>query len=264
MKSDDQISGKIESKFSSNKEIIDFKILDSFEWDEMMILGPYADVEKIQKFWRLDLSKIERHLIKSEDGINLIIFFKDSELIKIAEVSRGIGDFQNLEILIPKSRTKFLKEDNGITLVNDNLNKYSFYRDITIFPKFKDFQKKRGLLLNHLNNSNSNKGLQYIKNDSIHILILERIIRINEWKVAYELLDTVKLVNNNKLKIGFGYCERINPSDDETIFAFSIINDSAFFKTQLKSWRIDFDINKLVEIQETELKCVNDEFQNDP
>ena len=265
MKSDNQISDKIERKFTSKKSIVDFETLNTFEWDQLMILGPYADIERIEKFWRLDLSKIENHIIKSAEGIHLIIFFKDNVLVKISEISRRIGDFKNLEILIPKSRTKFNKEEMGIFLVNDSLNKYSFYRDITIFPRFNDFQKKRGLLLNHQKNFNNNKALEYITNDSVHILILEKTIKINQWRVAYELLDTVKLINNsNSLKIGFGECERSNTSDNEIIFAFSVINDSTFYETQLKSWKIDLQNNEFIELQKADIKCINEEFQNKP
>jgi hypothetical protein len=113
LRSDKTLTEKIEAEFKSETEIIDLSQLNSFEWDELLILGPYSVVDNIEKELNIDLENIRENGIEYSDFINLLIFLKDSKSIKISEVSRGIGDFTNLRQIIEKNNARFVKTENG-------------------------------------------------------------------------------------------------------------------------------------------------------
>jgi len=111
--SDNTLTEKIETEFKSDSEIIDLTKLNSFEWNELLILGPYSVIDNVEKERNLDLENIRENGIEYSDSINLLIFLKDGKSVKISEVSRGIGDFTNLTQIIEKSKAKFVKTENG-------------------------------------------------------------------------------------------------------------------------------------------------------
>lgn len=111
--SDNTLTEKIEAEFKSDSEIIDLTKLNSFEWNKLLILGPYSVIDNVEKELNLDLENIRENGIEYSDSINLVIFLKDGKSVKISEVSRGIGDFTNLTEIIEKRKAKFVKTENG-------------------------------------------------------------------------------------------------------------------------------------------------------
>ena len=79
--SDKTLTEKIEEEFKSELKIIDLTELNSFEWNELLILGPYSIVENVEKELNLDLENIRENGIKYSDYINLFVFLKDGKLI---------------------------------------------------------------------------------------------------------------------------------------------------------------------------------------
>lgn len=51
LNSDNSLTEKIESE----SEIIDFNNLNEFDWDNLLILGPYSVIDNIEKELNLDL-----------------------------------------------------------------------------------------------------------------------------------------------------------------------------------------------------------------
>jgi hypothetical protein len=113
LSSDKTLTEKIEAKFNSNSEIVDLSELNSFEWNELLILGPYSIINNVEKEQNLDLENIRKNGIEYNDSVNLLIFLKKGKSVKISEVSRGIGDFMNLGQIVEKSKTKFIKTEDG-------------------------------------------------------------------------------------------------------------------------------------------------------
>jgi hypothetical protein len=111
--SDNTLTEKIEAEFNSELKIIDLTLLNSFEWNELLVLGPYSVIDNVEKELNLDLENIRENGIEYSDSINLLVFLKDGKSVKISEVSRGIGDFVNLGQIIKKDRAKFMKTENG-------------------------------------------------------------------------------------------------------------------------------------------------------
>lgn len=113
LSSDNTITEKIEYLFNSNSRKFDLSEINNFDWNELLILGPYSEIENIEKELNLDLKNIRENRIEYSDTINLLIFLKNGKSVKISEVSRGIGDFINLKQIIKKSKAKFVKTKNG-------------------------------------------------------------------------------------------------------------------------------------------------------
>ncbi|ETN96677.1 hypothetical protein [Zhouia amylolytica] len=112
--SDHTLTEKIEAEFNSDSEIIDLTELNNFEWEALLILGPYSVIENIEKELNLDLENIRENGIEFSDSINLLIFLKNGKSVKISEVSREIGDFTNMGEVIKKNGVKFVKTANRV------------------------------------------------------------------------------------------------------------------------------------------------------
>lgn len=64
LSSDNSLTEKIETEFKSESEIIDLKNLNEFDWDNLLILGPYSVVDNIEKELNLDLENIRENGIE--------------------------------------------------------------------------------------------------------------------------------------------------------------------------------------------------------
>ena len=113
LRSDKDLTEKIETEFKIGNEIVDLSKLNNFEWNELLILGPYSVIDNVERELNLDLENIRENGIEYSDSINLLIFLKNGKSVKISQVSRGIGDFTNLTQIIEKSKAKFVKTENG-------------------------------------------------------------------------------------------------------------------------------------------------------
>jgi len=116
--SDSELAASIESRFLTTAfqvtaSTIDLSNLDDFAWDNMLILGPYTSIAQTEKDLNIDLGNINGDKIAESDAINLMIFFQNNEAVKMAEISRGIGDFPDLSVMIEKGRAKFVKTQSG-------------------------------------------------------------------------------------------------------------------------------------------------------
>lgn len=81
------------------------------DWDSIIILGPYSNMEEIEKENKIDLSNVSNS-IESLDSINLIILLKGSKAVKYSEISRSIADFNHYKEIIKKDNANFVLEVN--------------------------------------------------------------------------------------------------------------------------------------------------------
>lgn len=114
-KNDSILESKISAEIIQNKEL-NLSNYNDFEWDSLIIIGPYSNIEKIATENKLDLANVSKS-IESLDNINLIIFLKEKKAIKTCELKRMYGDF------------------NGIYGHIIQKNKANFYMTGEIFPK---------------------------------------------------------------------------------------------------------------------------------
>lgn len=114
LSSEPSLNHKIEMAFKVDSEIIDVSNFISFDWDQLLILGPYTIIENSEKILHLNLENIRKHAITYDDSINLFVFIKNGKSVRITEISRRVGDFKDLNILIEKNDAKFSKTINGL------------------------------------------------------------------------------------------------------------------------------------------------------
>jgi hypothetical protein len=118
LNSDKELTKTIETKIKGNPMKIDLTKINNLDYDKLLILEPYSNIEKTQKELNIDLSNISENQIHSSDGINLLVFLKNKKSIKISELSRTNGDFEDYKVVINKENTLFKKNEKGIiTLV---------------------------------------------------------------------------------------------------------------------------------------------------
>jgi hypothetical protein len=118
IKSDEKTVESLEKLFKKDSENIDLTDFGDFEWDNIIIFGPYYQIEEVEEELDLDLSNIRENKIRHDDRINLIVFMNNGKSIKIAEISREFGGFKPEGALIKKENARFKKIDRLIVLVD--------------------------------------------------------------------------------------------------------------------------------------------------
>src|SRR5690554_6689747 len=111
--SDKKLTEKIEREVSFETSNTDFANINYFEWDSLLILNPYSNIEVSGKKLNLNLGNIRNNEIEFSDSFNLIIFIKNEKAVKISELSREFGDFSNPKEVIGKKQAKYIKSKQG-------------------------------------------------------------------------------------------------------------------------------------------------------
>jgi hypothetical protein len=111
LNSDKELTKIIETQIKENSQKIDLSKIEALDYDELIILEPYSNIEKIQTELNLDLSNISKNQIYHSDFINLVVFLKKNKSIKISELDRHIGDFTDYKVLIKRENAYFYKND---------------------------------------------------------------------------------------------------------------------------------------------------------
>ncbi len=114
LNSDKELTKNIEKKIKENPKKIDLTEIENFDYDQLLILEPYSNIEKIEYELKIDLSNISENPIHSLDGINLIVLLKKNKSIKISELNRANGDFKNYKVVINRKNALFEKNEKGI------------------------------------------------------------------------------------------------------------------------------------------------------
>ena len=84
-----------------NSKELNLSNYNEFEWDSLIILGPYSNIEKIKMEKSIDLSNVSNS-IEMLDNINLIVFLKEGKAVRYSEISRNITDFNDYQEIIKK------------------------------------------------------------------------------------------------------------------------------------------------------------------
>ena len=74
------------------KGFVDFKKIADFEWERLLIVGPYSNISRVLTEeglnWQRPVIQIE-----SSDDITLLMFAKKNNVVAFAHYPRGKGDF---------------------------------------------------------------------------------------------------------------------------------------------------------------------------
>ena len=208
LNSDNSLTEKIESEFKS--ENIDLSNLNDFDWENLLILGPYSSIDNIEKELNLNLENIRENGIEYDDSINLLVFLKNGKSVKISEVSRGVGDFSNLRILITKDRAKFIKTENGTNVLAENINGKLVKRVGGIpenaFLAGKE-DKLNWFLINSIHNHKNNAQISIYDYDTGELILNKKFLKICP-------IDELKFIEDLKKEIDFYDGEKIQLKDN--------------------------------------------------
>jgi len=116
LKNDEKLAEEIEKELSSENGAIDFAKMTDFDWDSLIILGPYTTIENIEKEFDLNLANIRQNGIHYSDYYDLVVFIKDKKSVKIVELKRAINS--QLKI-VKKEESKFKTGENGIIILTE-------------------------------------------------------------------------------------------------------------------------------------------------
>ena len=210
LSSDNSLTEKIETEFKSESEIIDLKNLNEFDWDNLLILGPYSVVDNIEKELNLDLENIRENGIEYDDSINLLVFLKNGKSVKISEVSRGIGDFSNLRNLISKESAKFIKTENGTNVLAEKIDG-KLVKRVDGIPKNAFLAGKHDnrnwFLINSIHNHKNNAQISIYDYDTGELILNKRFLKICP-------IDELKFIEDLKKEIDFYDGEKIQLKDN--------------------------------------------------
>lgn len=81
----------IESQIKESNKI-DFTKINFFNWDQLIILGPYSTIKSTEIKYKINLTDADNS-IEMFDNINSIIFLKNKRLVEQVNLSRGLGEF---------------------------------------------------------------------------------------------------------------------------------------------------------------------------
>jgi hypothetical protein len=82
------LSERIQHQAAWGVAKLDLQTLTDFEWDALYLFGPYTPLDKISKI--LGTKYRGPNSIEYSDGINLLVFMKNGEVVQYAEIGRSI------------------------------------------------------------------------------------------------------------------------------------------------------------------------------
>ncbi len=106
--SSSEIENRIDEDIKLHKKV-DFTNLNTFEWDNLLILTPYSNLDNVEKRYKINLSNVSK-TIESDDNINTIVFLSKNKAVKYVELRRKYGDFKNINGLTKKKESIFIYE----------------------------------------------------------------------------------------------------------------------------------------------------------
>ena len=115
-----EVENNLENFIRKQESVKKFEIsmdtISSFEWDELLIAGPYSDLNRIEENEGLNLNKVSNN-IEHHDSFVLLVFIKNKKGVKWIELN-SVGYFLNL-IEENDGRIIFDKMDCKFVLINE-------------------------------------------------------------------------------------------------------------------------------------------------
>ena len=93
----EEISAQIQAQYdASSTAPINLALVGPSTWERVCVLGPYTMNEHAEKVLGFKWDATGKTSIGGNDGINVLVFVKDSEVIAYTEYRRDKGDFSQL------------------------------------------------------------------------------------------------------------------------------------------------------------------------
>lgn len=116
LENDKNLAEKFKKEIYKENNNVYFSSLTNFDWDSLIILGPYSSIEDVEKEFKLDLTNIKQNGITYSDFYNLIVFLKNNKSIKIVEINK---EFDQQRVLISKENSYFKLGPGGIIVLEE-------------------------------------------------------------------------------------------------------------------------------------------------
>jgi hypothetical protein len=92
---DQSISAAIRAQFDSSPSApVELGLLGPKDWDRVCIIGPYSDNVEAERIFGFQWDVESKTSIMTNEGVNLLVFIKDREVLAFTEHPRKKGDFQ--------------------------------------------------------------------------------------------------------------------------------------------------------------------------
>lgn len=110
-----EISMQIESQFkASSTAPVNLALVGPLSWEQVCVLGPYTNNERAEKILGFKWDAESKTSIADNDGINVLVFVKNHEVIAYTEHPRNMGDFSKLEPqCLTKVQAKVVREPDS-------------------------------------------------------------------------------------------------------------------------------------------------------
>lgn len=106
--SDKKLEREINSEIKKTNSL-NFSNYKDFQWDSVILLPPYTNIERVEKENDLDLSGVSKD-IEILDTFKILVFLKDRKIVKYVEINSVLGGFDaKYEVIIPKNDTLIWK-----------------------------------------------------------------------------------------------------------------------------------------------------------
>ncbi len=93
-----EISAQIEAQFKDNSTApVNLALVGPSSWERVCVLGPYTNNERAKHVLGFEWDARGKTSIAGNDGINVLVFVKDNEVIAYTEHPRNQGDFSKLK-----------------------------------------------------------------------------------------------------------------------------------------------------------------------
>lgn len=122
--SDRNISAKLTEQFdASTSAPINLAQVGPPTWERVCVIGPYATNQTAEQILGFKWNVQSRSSIGGNDGINLLVFLKDQEVLAFTEHRRDKGDFLKLQPkCLPRIRSTLARRveaDGWVQLVSE-------------------------------------------------------------------------------------------------------------------------------------------------
>ena len=110
LEADQALQEKVENEIR-NKSKVNFAEHTDFEWDQMIAIGPYSQVDQIADSLDLDLGNIKNNGIRHSDYYTLVVFLNNKKSVRIIEPTKR---FDRSGLIIPKNQSTFKINRDGV------------------------------------------------------------------------------------------------------------------------------------------------------
>ncbi len=132
------------------------------------------------------------------------------------------------------------------------------YKDFELTPQYLGYEHLMGSLLIF---NKEEYAIACYKKDNQYLLVFEKLLRMEESKPIWELLDTVRLVAKNSNEWRIDAQTECQSMTDSTLQFVSVFKDDILtdtFKAE-KAWKFDFINRKMIPISTIDIECIAEE-----